>query len=267
MMYNLHVVVGTFCETAGAFAFELAVGEQCSCPRLPSCNSACGVGSLDSAVVVCDSGCYYCDSTQTVCGSYSFNVVQTETVPFVILGILYPAVPITVYSYSWTYTKGRTGHLVYLFNFYDNTCEVEVDGQNCTSCKARKCTSDGTIFSSIDCTNLEAGAVSTSAPCGGNSTLGGGLVALDESALDGVLAPLAIPFWGCRQGTWGLQTNDGGDTAAPVAGGASTPSGPPSAQRSSSQSTMRASQSQLAMVWLISLLVAFSFGCGVPLTY
>jgi hypothetical protein len=78
---------------------------------------------------------------------------------------------------------------------------VLIDNASCQSCVLYQCT-DGSQQPEIDCTNIEAGAVSTA--CGDRPA--GGFTTLDDAALNTSLAGLAYPFYGCLQGTTTLFT-------------------------------------------------------------
>jgi hypothetical protein len=191
---------GPFCSQALGAARQSARFNQCSCPHEPIC-SQCYDGG-DKSTAVCTNGCYYCDSTLGTCGY--FNVASTYASVDVFIGDTLMTVYILARAYNWYYMKGRTGTLTYTLDT-EGFCKVAVNGQQCDSCVLYSCINYSGLEPAIDCSNIEAGATAT-APCSGNAF--GGWASLDDSALQGILAPLAFPYYGCSMGTTHLGTTE-----------------------------------------------------------
>jgi hypothetical protein len=189
---------------------------NCGCKAPPVCLPCSRV--IDTYGATCLNGCEYCDQSLSTCvivdklaiwGSYDLDV----------FGVIIPQ--LTSYEkYEYSYTKGGNGSVIY-WNDNGDTCGVTVNGKKCASCTLRQC-GGSTNFAepTINCTNLEAGATATA--CSGNSA--GGPVSLDESALNGILAPLAFPNLLCQRKATVLGT---GPVPLPSAPTTSPPPGAP----------------------------------------
>jgi hypothetical protein len=198
---------------------------SCGCRALPKC-SKCQTYDPHVYVASCINGCEYCDAaTGTNCGTLQ-KQDRWGTYTMYILGFWYTS---TLYDmeYTWTYTRGKSGSIVYRFRSDDyrgtHTCNVTVNGQSCASCQYLKCNNTDTLTNrepTIDCTNLQAGATATA--CSGRTA--GGPISLDESAMTGILAPLAYPYLLCQRGAAVLGT--GSITPPPSAAGPAPVSAP-----------------------------------------
>jgi hypothetical protein len=186
---SIHVYSQTeLCSQARTAASLSASGNGCGCLLPTSCQECIDGG--DQGLVQCSNGCFYCDISQTFCGMFSYLVSKATAEVFT--GSTTMPITFAIYSYLWEYVQGRNGFLRLHINFFSNTCEVFVNDQQCSSCTMYSCT-NGNLEPSIDCTNLEAG----------------GLTSLDDTALNGILGPLAFPYWGCQEGTMTLSENSG----------------------------------------------------------
>lgn len=207
-----------FCDDSLARAnFTASSSDTCNCPYQPACND-CITDASYNDVTECANRCIYCVEALGICGSYSSGAL------FDILGYYKDSV-------LWTYTEGRTGTLRLDYDFDDSYCAVTINDEECTSCSPTTCTIGG-IDLEINCTNIEAGA--TSDPC--TSRVYGGWASLDDSALNGLLGPLAIPYYGCKIGTTTLKMEEVTGTVAPV-GTPPPPSGPESVSSESPSTT------------------------------
>jgi hypothetical protein len=183
------------CNIARITANELASFNDCSCTAPVTCNPCVSTG-LDGqgGIVTCSNGCTYCEGTKSICGVFGSGVARSEVQINTGLGFSPITVVLLTFSYSWAYTKGRAGTLVYTAG--DGNCAVWINATQCRSCSLVTCAADQTLQPTIDCTNLERGATATA--CSGR--LGNGFASLDESALTGILAPLAVPYYLCQRG-------------------------------------------------------------------
>lgn len=183
----------SWCPFALYLARQTANPEQCNCPHPPSCNGECLYGDIAS----CSSGCYFCDSLG-ICGYVV--VVAGYGVAYIPIGDDMFPMHYEWQNYTWYYVKGRTGTLTYYYTRYDDSCRVIIDGEECASCVLHTCDKDNitSVEPAIDCSNLDAGATASD-PCSGRAF--GGWASLDDSALNGILAPLALPYYGCHIGT------------------------------------------------------------------
>jgi hypothetical protein len=177
-------------------ARQLATYSQCGCTAEPVCDQCVntGGGSRPITQARCTHGCVLCDKTKSICGTQTYSATRGSQEIFI--GDRLVPVVILQNQYLWQYTKGLSGNLVYTWNS-ESVCSVTINNLKCASCTMYKCTDTGLLEPLIDCSNLEAGATTT--PCAGRTF--GGFTSLDESALSGVLVPLAIPFQGCVGGS------------------------------------------------------------------
>jgi hypothetical protein len=199
------------CDSLRTSLNQRLTRNSCGCTVTPKCNACADLGSVQ--VASCVGGCAYCDQSQTNCVTPHQTLTQASGRTF--------------YTYSvfttWNYTKGRSGSVYYSYSDgtsgnYDN-CLVQVNGRNCSSCKMVDC--EGKPIRrepNIDCTNLEAGATATAC----SRPYIEADVSLDESALYGILAPMAYPHILCQRGVTVLGTGP----ASPPSGAA--PAGAPS---------------------------------------
>jgi hypothetical protein len=199
-----------FCQRAESITYHNARANRCKCFPEPARCSKCSVtrytgGFLTSAS--CTSGCTYCDPTKGVCGTVTVDALYGRTQPPI---FTVPTSYTTILTYTWYYSKGRTGTVSYEHDAERGKHDVQINSRSCKSCTSVKC-GDNTTDLQIDCTNLESGAVSS--PCTGR--LAGGLVSLNDTALNTSLAALTFLFWGCEQNTTIAST--------PVLPNASTP--------------------------------------------
>ena len=190
-----------YCSQAQSLARLASSTDQCNCPIKPTC-----VGCIDggnSGTYDCFNECFYCDSTLGICGAYGVEASYVRTEIF--LGNSWVTRYFQVFIYSWTYTKGRIGNFLYTYTT-EGTCRVEVNGVTCKSCTLYTCNNYKGLEPAIDCSNIEGNANDiTNVPCTGR--VWGGWTSLDDSALAGVLAPLAMPYIGCQMGTTHIATD------------------------------------------------------------
>ena len=196
----------SFCDETLTTASASASSNPCNCPLDPVCGECLDEDTY--AITSCINGCVYCDSVlgDGVCGIYEVAHGISKTVGA------------SAIVYGWSFVSGRTGTLTYRYDS-NNECVVTIDGQECSECTLYSCTGSDLVEPVIDCTNIEAGATASD-PCSGRA--GGGWASLDESAMQGVLAPLAIPYYGCQMGTTSLLKKDEEATSSPTSDAAST---------------------------------------------
>jgi hypothetical protein len=185
-----------FCQQAESITYHNARANRCRCFPEPARCSKCSVtrytgGFLTSAS--CTGGCTYCDLTTGVCGTITVDALYGRTQPPI---FTVPASYTSILTYTWSYSKGRTGTVSYEHDAERRRHDVKINSKSCKSCTRVNC-DDNTTDLQIDCTNLESGAVSS--PCTGR--VAGGLVSLNDTALNTSLAALTFPFWGCEQNT------------------------------------------------------------------
>jgi hypothetical protein len=173
------------------FTAQLVYTGYCGCAAQPTCGSCSTVGNTNGTS--CWDSCEYCDQSQSTC-------VMINKVSIWGINDQNKSSQWTSYEeYEWRYTKGRKGSIIY-WSDEKNRCGVTVNGKFCASCNVILCT-DG-YSPTIDCTNLQAGATATA--CSTKSF--GRPLWLDESALNGILAPMAYSNLLCERGTTTLET-------------------------------------------------------------
>ena len=167
----------TGCDEAISLAREIMptnCGNQATCP-----SSDCSVQDGGLAVGAdCQGDKVYC--VNDVCGSYitAAGFADSSTVSGG-----HAAVELDVY---FQFTSGGTGtvkfEILSIAGFYgtDQTCSVEVDGQQCTSCVFNTCQSgDDGVY--VDCNNLGQGILDE---CNNYVTDGSVLFTIEISDLD-----------------------------------------------------------------------------------
>jgi hypothetical protein len=186
--------ISEYCQVVESISYHNARVNRCGCSAEPARCSKCDVGRFTGAfstVASCTSSCTYCDPTRAVCGTVRWFVTLARIYPVFKL----PGYDIYSETYTWSYSKGGTGSVEYKYDSKAG-CTVKIGDKLCKSCTTVKC-GDNATEPRIDCTNLESGAVSS--PC--TDRRAGGIVSLNDTALNTSLAALMFPYWGCQQNT------------------------------------------------------------------
>jgi hypothetical protein len=201
------------CEKARNSA-QFVANNSCGCAVPPVCSTC--ASSFQTNRVTCISGCAYCDaSVPSICGTMTKDVNCSRAT-----GGDY------FLSFTWKYIKGRQGTVSYGWNTENTACAVQANNRMCSSClRPGFCCNAAparlTTEPNIDCTNLEMGTTATT--CVNNRPRLDLPVSLDESALSGILSPVAFPHLLCQQGRLVLDPNP-----APISATAPTASAPTS---------------------------------------
>lgn len=123
------------------------------------CNESTQVISCDYA----DASCQTCNENSTVCGvSYDFGYTFGSSIlpDFnTAIGGDFPEharSDLGLWHASFQYQMGRTDHIYFQYDNFNQHCDVLVNGQICKGCEIVVCR-DGYYGLGIDCTNVVAG--------------------------------------------------------------------------------------------------------------